>query len=114
MASATASGPAVIAGLRNERAIAASTSDTAAVSAELSGVEADIVPAAVSPRRVTISPGSMIETCTPNGAVSIRSASDTASTACLDAWWIPPNGNVRRRVQERVVQDPRSRHTDIA
>ena len=41
---------------------------------------------AVLPKFVVIRPGSMIATCTPNGATSTRSASDRASTACFEAW----------------------------
>ena len=47
---------------------------------------ASIDPAAVSPNRVLIRPGSITTTSTPKPRTSKRSASEIASTACLVAW----------------------------
>ena len=60
--------------------------------------------AAVSPKAVVIRPGSITITSTPNGRTSNRSASDSASTAYLLAWYAPPPGQVSRPpIEERLT-----------
>lgn len=57
----------------------------------------------MSPNSVRIAPGSMIETCTPCGASSMRIASLSASTAYLLAWYQPPRGSLTCPATEAML-----------
>ena len=46
--------------------------------------------AVIKPQFVRVAPGSMSTTFTPNGAISMRRASENASTAYLDTLYQPP------------------------
>lgn len=52
---------------------------------------------------VRMPPGSMTTTSTSKGVSSMRSASESASTAYFVAWYQPPSGVVRRPPMEETL-----------